>query len=117
MTTKDKWKWYGHAAHFILGDRCRFHMATKVGKYLISTVGELPKREAKDKWDLETLGAWEKSFYETFVFKAGKPQCSDRCGNCGLPSLDGLEVDSIRYASAGEAAKGHYKMCEKWAKK
>jgi hypothetical protein len=34
-------KWFGHAGHFILGHRCRFHLCTQVGKYLVSTVGEL----------------------------------------------------------------------------
>ena len=35
------WKWYGHPGHFILGDKCRFHLATVVGPFMISTVGEL----------------------------------------------------------------------------
>lgn len=43
------WEWYGHPAHFICGDKCRFHLATKVGKYLVSTVGELwPERRVRE---------------------------------------------------------------------
>ena len=47
--TKDKWVWMGHAGHFICGHDCRFHMATRVGKYLVSTVGELwPSRAVRE---------------------------------------------------------------------
>lgn len=40
MINANEWEWFGNAAHFICGRWCRFHLATKVGKYLISTVGE-----------------------------------------------------------------------------
>lgn len=112
--TPDKWKWFGHPAHFILGQRCRFHMATKAGKYLISTVGELPKTGTTVElmqWD--TLGASE-CFYETFVFLAGRKCSSKNCG-CGLPDISGMEVDSLRSITAGEATKTHYRMCKKWS--
>ena len=40
MINKADWEWYGNAGHFICGHSCRFHLCTKVGSYLISTVGE-----------------------------------------------------------------------------
>jgi hypothetical protein len=98
-------------------------MATKVGKYLISTVGEYvhprnsngsEQAEAewlKDNYLGEDIGLNRK--YETMVFKAGKP-CS--CG-CGLPEIDGHKLDFAGYNIAGDARKGHMKMCAKWAKK
>lgn len=37
-----EWVWHGHAAHFIGGARCRFHLATTVagGRFIVSTVGD-----------------------------------------------------------------------------
>src|SRR6266850_5484134 len=105
MTDSGNWmkknlKWYGHAAHLIVGHDCRFHLATVVGKYLISTVGEYwPGRDSREihakvhdpKWAAENIVlkgdyfdfAYMKRFgfqeiglnrkYETMVFKTGKP--------------------------------------------
>jgi hypothetical protein len=135
------WKWFGHAAHFICGDKCRFHMATHVGRYLVSTIGELwPERRVREinaevhdpKWLGENIHlkgdyfdfAYMKRFgfekvgcdrkYETFVFKAGKP-CRVKDCMCGLPSIDGNELDSLLANDAGTATKNHRKMCAKWA--
>ena len=38
---KDKWIWMGHPGHFILGDKCVFHLCTYIGGYIVTTVGEL----------------------------------------------------------------------------
>src|SRR5437016_1034197 len=40
MVKKEDYIWLPHAAHFIMGSNCEFHLATKVGKYIVSTVGE-----------------------------------------------------------------------------
>jgi len=136
-------RWFGHAAHFILGHRCRFHLATQVGKYLVSTVGELwserPTREIiarsdDPKWleaNRHLLGddfdhAYFKRFgydtvgcdrkYETMVFKAGAPCKSKDCG-CGLPTIDGSEQDFAGYNDAGSATAGHLKLVKKWSKR
>ena len=140
---ESNWKWYGHAAHFICADKCRFHLTTKVCKYLVSTVGELwpergsreihaeihdPKWMAKNKhlkgdyfdhaymkrFGFEDIGLDRK--YETMVFEAGKP-CSDKTCGCGLPQISGSELDFYSYNNAGDAAKGHHKLCRKWSKK
>ena len=134
------WKWFGHAAHFSCGSRCQFHLATQVGKYLVSTVGELwlerssrevhaqvhdPKwleknRHLKDdyfdsaymaRFGFEEIGCNRK--YETMVFKAGKPCRSKECG-CGLLEIDGSELDFLGYNNVAAAAKGHLKLCRKW---
>ena len=139
----NNWKWFGHVAHFICGDKCRFHMATQVGKHLVSTVGEYwPERSSREihakisdpKWLAENITlkgdyfdhAYMKKFgfeeigcdrkYETMVFKAGKPCTSKTCG-CGLPTIVGSELDFLGYNNAGDAAKGHLKLCRKWANK
>jgi hypothetical protein len=134
-------KWFGHAAHFICGPWCRFHLATQVGDYLISTVGEYwPEREVREihaehydaDWWRENRhlkgghydAAYMKRFgfmeigyqrtYETMVFRAGLPCTIESCA-CGLPGISGSELDFAAYNKAGDAAAGHMLMVEKWA--
>ena len=119
------WEWFGHAAHFCCGRWCRFHMATKVGPWLISTVG-LYVHPRNSEGNETNEGKWLSDhpngeeigcdrFYETMVFKAGAPCTSLECG-CGLPGIGGSEVDSEGYKTAGEARKGHMALCLKYAK-
>lgn len=136
-------QWYGKAAHFIGGNHCRFHMATKVGGYIVSTIGELwwerssreihaqisdPKWSADNRqrkgddfdaayfkrFGYETIGCDRK--YETMVFVAGPPCKSEEC-NCGVPRISGSELDFGAYNTAGEATAGHMRLVKKWAKK
>lgn len=123
MIPQDKWKWYGTVGHFICGQWCRFHLTTKVGPWLISTLGEYvhPRHgmgsELKEAEWLsanfpgENIGCDRK--YETMVFVAGKP-CG--CG-CGLPTTDGNEKHFKGYNDAKSAREGHMKLCRKFAKK
>ncbi len=96
---KEQWVWMPHAGHLIVGNDCRFHLATRVGKYIVSTVGEYnPDQAVKrihaeihdQKWyaaNRHELGdkfdyLYQKQFgwteiglsrtYETMVFKARK---------------------------------------------
>ena len=135
----NKWKWYGHAAHFICGRWCRFHLATKVGKYLVSTIGEFVPQEGSMKvlakcrnvdlyslkgdnlerefikrFGFEEIGCGRK--YETMVFHAGQ-ECKESGCMCGLPSVASSELDFLGYNTAGDAASGHMKLCLKWSKK
>lgn len=141
MTTTERW--FGHAAHFICGQWCRFHLATQVGPWLVSTVGELwPERGTReihaqvhdpawmaanghlkgDNFDAaymkhfgyDTIGCDRK--YETMVFLAGKPCKSRGCG-CGLPAISGSELDFAGYNTAKAATEGHRKMVAKWRRK
>ena len=136
-------RWFGHAAHFICGHMCRFHLATTANGYLISTVGEMwPPRSSREihagvydaPWlekNRHLLGddfdaAYMKRFgyeevgldrkYETMVFRAGKPCVAKGC-NCGLPGIDGSELDFAGYNTAEDATKGHMKLLRKWATK
>ena len=106
-----KWKWFGHTGHFICGYKCRFHLCTQVGKYLVSTVGDYFPGGSRER---ETIGC--DRFFETMVFKAGA-KCRAEEYNCGQPEIDGSEIDFLGYNDAGSAAKGHMKLCRKWAKK
>lgn len=124
MIPQSEWKWFGHAAHFICGQWCRFHLATQVGKYLVSTVGLFvhPRHsDGKETSEFEWLKrnpngeeiGYER-FYETMVFETGE-RCTAKNCNCGLPSISGSELDMLGYKTAGEAAKGHLELCIKWA--
>ena len=138
-----EWKWFGHVAHFICGKSCQFHLATQVGKYLISTVGEYwPERAVREihakvydpKWLSENIAlkgdyfdaAYMQRFgyedigcdrkYETMVFKAGKPCAAKGCA-CGLPKIIPNELDTLVYNDAKSATEGHMKLCRKWSMK
>ena len=105
-----EWKWFGRPMHFICARRCQFRLATQVGKFIISTVGDFrPKPDAP----MEEIGC--DRFYETFVFRAGAP------GDCGCPKLlDASEIDSEAYgkeALCAEVCAGHMKMCRRWARR
>lgn len=135
-------RWFGNAAHFIGGHECRFHMATQVGKYLVSTVGELwwsqgsrritasihdaewyaanADKKGDDfdnaymrRFGYDTVGLNRK--YETMVFKAGKP-CTAKDCNCGLPEIDGSELDFAGYNERGAATRGHMTMVAKYVR-
>jgi hypothetical protein len=120
------WEWFGNAAHFCCGRWCRFHMATKVGPWLVSTVGEFvhPKdsggsEQAEGEWLSKNwpgsdVGLGRK--YETMVFKAGDPCRAPGC-MCGIPYISGGELEMKGYNAAGDATRGHVAMCERWAKK
>ena len=135
------WKWFGHAAHLCVGHDCRFHLATQVGPWLVSTVGEYwgsrsvreihasaydPEWFAKnsrrkgddfdraymDRFGFEEIGCDRK--YETMVFRAVEPCASPKCG-CGLPQISGSDEDFDGYNDAKAATEGHMAMCKKWA--
>ena len=136
---KDKWIWMPHAGHFICGNRCRFHLNTYVGKYIVSTVGELcPEQRVREihagvydsHWLKENAhlkgdnfdNAYFKKFgyekigydrtYETMVFEAKKS--THKC--CPYEIIVSEEMDMEGYNSAKEATKGHMKLCKKWGK-
>ena len=126
MIAESEWKWFGNAAHFICGRWCRFHLATQVGDFLVSTVGQLvhPKdskggEQADALYLVENPNGAEigyNRFYETMVFKAGPPCDAEGC-NCGLPiPSDHGELDFEGYNDPGAATLGHRAMCLRAAK-
>jgi hypothetical protein len=122
---KSEWEWFGNVAHFVCGQWCRFHLATKVGDHLVSTIGQFihPRHSAgseraevlwiKDNPNGEEIGYGRT--YETMVFKAGK-RCEAPGCNCGLPAISGSELDFRGYNDPGAATIGHMELCEKWSK-
>jgi hypothetical protein len=135
MSERANWIWMPHPGHFICGRDCRFFLNTYVGKYIVSTIGEwLPDSQAREiiaktrnvvlsgigdereadflnKVGFEEVGSGRK--YETMVFvaKESKNKCRP------YTAKNGNNVDFAGYNTAGEAYKGHLKMCNKWSKK
>lgn len=143
MTNESEWEWFGVAGHFICGYYCRFHLATKVGGYLVSTVGwywpEQPIRlihaEIHDPvWTRQNAtlrgDAWDAAYmarfgyeeigcdrlFETLVFVAGPPCARPGCV-CGVPQIDGMELEARGYNDVAEAIQGHMELCREWAAK
>lgn len=130
MISKDEWVWMPHAGHLCVGQSCRFRLNTRVGKYLISTVGEYVPDSAVRKihremrgrltdlkgdaeeadYGFEEIGLGRK--YETMVFKARKSE-----HKCCPWEIDGTayELDMEGYNDPKEAYEGHLKLCEKYA--
>lgn len=133
--SKEDWIWMPHAAHFIGANYCRFHMSTKVGKVIVSTVGEyFPDHEVREifaktrgimlkgkgdereydymrKIGYEDIGCDRK--YETMVFYADPAEhicCPWRV------RVTGGELDLLGYNDPGDAYLGHMELCRKWDK-
>ena len=116
------WRWFGTPGHFICARWCRFHLCTKVGRFLVSTVGEYlhpyvlgARNEAEEAEYLRKNGYMKigrARKYETMVFRAGK-RCS--CG-CGLPRIAGPELITLPANTAKDASANHYAACLKWSK-
>lgn len=109
------WEWLGHAQHFVAARDCQFRMGTKIGPYVVSTVGEYVQPEAVAKvlgrkvGEFEEIGYGRK--YETFVFKATEAR-----KECGCPELESYsEIDSDGYNDAVAATAGHLEMCRKYS--
>lgn len=107
MQSRSGWKWYGYAGHLTVGKRCAYHLCTRVGGFLISTVGHyLPRGSDK----MEPIGAGAEALFETFVFRCeGEAEGGDPI----IPSFE--EIDGERYAQSIDAERGHYHFCEKYA--
>ena len=136
MIQKQDWKWFGNAGHLCVGAHCRFHLCTEIGQYVVSTVGQYWPQEAVREIFANSRGvtlegkgdARERDYmtkvgyeeigcgrtYETMVFNVTGHCNSPEC-RCGLPLIDGQELDCEGYNSAADATAGHMAMCEKWA--
>ncbi len=106
----EKWRWYGYPQHLIVAQCCRFRLATAVGGHLISTVGDY---HIGDRVEMTTIGAGPDAFFETMVF----PVDGDaECGCCPRVT-DWSGIETVRYATAKEAQRGHMDACLKYATK
>lgn len=126
MIERDKWIWHGMAGHYILSDRCLFHLQTIIGKYVVTTVGDLHDiypggvaEVAKDSgFEHLPCGAREigyKIFYETMVFELAEAKKFDGRRQKKGKRKSWAELDFSGYQTEDEAHRGHMLMCEKWA--
>jgi len=109
MNKKD-WIWMPHAAHFCCGSRCQFVLATYVGGYIVSTVGEMSSSIKGKEYETVSRGY----LYETEVFKAKKQKLT--CCPYGIILKGGYGVEQRKYNTPSAATKGHMELCEKWSK-
>jgi len=108
---ESEWRWYGLAAHFMCAADCLFHMATEVGGYMVSTVGDLRLREKDGSRGVrQEIGCGRT--YETFVFTTTGTRCD--CG-CGMPEINLSEIDSEGANNPVDARANHMAMCAKYA--
>jgi hypothetical protein len=109
MISQSEWKWFGFPMHLCVARECVFHLATQVGQYVISTVGDyyplINGRRVREQVGCDRFG-------ETYVFKV------DGQEKCGCPSIDLSEIDSTHYGEndrCTEMNAGHLAMCMKYA--
>lgn len=100
-----EWYWSGYAGHFCGSAYCAFHLCTRVGNILVSTVGDY--RPPSSGGRRESIGI-DRDF-ETFVFlvRDGEGPEGD------IVTLSEIDSDGSRDSRASEAQ--HYAMCAKWA--
>ena len=105
MIPKSKWVWYGYAGHLIVSKYCAFHLSTRIGNYLVSTVGDYYPPDGGG--ERETIGIGKDHWFETFVF-----QCDgeDDHGNPFIISFS--ELWSKRYAKSIDAEQSHRRICD-----
>ena len=103
---ENEWRWCGYPGHFVAARNCRFHLTTRVGDWLVSTVGDYrpPGRDSEP----QEIGVYR--LYETYVFPA-----IDH-GECHAGVMaDAVEVDSEGYVDSFSAERGHMEKCREVA--
>lgn len=103
---KADWYWCGYPGHLIVASDCRFHLHTRIGQVIVSTVGDYHPQHRSDSVP-QNIGCDRK--FETFVFVA---KDTDRPE--GEP-LNYSEIDREGSNDSEESERQHHAMCEKWA--
>ena len=135
---ESEWEWYGHAAHFLCSYACRWHLATVVGEYLISSVGAWVPAEGTMRIDAEARGISLKGRgddleadylkrlgyrevglgrkFETMVFRVGEERCQVPSCMCGQPIVsDWCELAVAGSNDESAARTWHMALCERAA--
>ena len=66
----EHWQWSGYPAHLCVSTRCYWWLCTRVGDWIISSIGDY--RPGGVESEREPIGAGEQDFYESAVFKAAE---------------------------------------------
>lgn len=134
---KQDWIWMPHPGHFICASECKFFLNTKVGNYIVSTVGEfLPEEGVREiyakskgirlegrgddrRWSFIKQHGYAEvgcnRLYETMVFPTVK-RPKESCRPWDADVSEG-EADFQGYNDPLLAYKGHLELCEKWDEK
>lgn len=109
MIPKSEWVWYGFPGHFIGGKNCAYHLCTRIGDRLVSTVGAY--RPHRDEEGFVPLSITEDSFYETMIF-----ECDGETehGDPNVTSWTALYTE--HYSESIDAERGHRALCARVAK-
>lgn len=102
MILREEWKWFGMPLHFICSDDCRWHKATQIGEYIVSSVGDM-KSPLSPKRGYE-IG--HNRSYETMVFKVDGTK-----EGCACPNFTGSELFCEGSNDHTEADAIHDKIC------
>lgn len=101
MIPESQWQWFGRAGHFISAHRCRFHLHTHVGRFCISTVGDL--YYDRDQKEPSEIGSGY--LYETMVFDHTRAEDAGRWEQIAIWSCN----------DSDEADRLHMEFCRKFA--
>lgn len=125
MIPHSEWEWYGDVGHCCVGRWCRFHLHTRIGAFIVSTIGQYvhPRHsggseQEEAKWlkqhpNGEEIGC--DRLYETFVFRHSGNRCGGAC-NCGEMMVeDYSEIDSLGANDQRTANENHMTLCLKYA--
>lgn len=106
---RTRWKWQGSAGHFCAADRCRYHLCTVVGPWLVSTIGEYFPRNDETQ---QTVGL--DRMFETMVFRV---EPCDRADCREFHQTSGEELDFAAANTRAEAQREHERLCDAWSRK
>lgn len=109
--SKENWIHMPHPGHFICAYECRFRMNTWVNGYIISTIGEMIRKQPVKDEEFKYDEVGYNRLYETMVFKS-EPKLEVAC--CPYRVADFSELECVGYNSDILAFAGHYAMCEKY---
>lgn len=112
--SKSDWVWLPHAAHFCGANECNFKMATIVGDFIVSTIGEYyPLHMILSGINkMQEIGA--NRLYETMVFIKKIMPKGAHCDCCKF-TIHPSEVDFIDYSNGSDAMNGHMNSCYKYS--
>lgn len=106
MIPESEWIWYGFAGHFCCSYQCRYHLCTRIGNYLVSTIGAY----FPDAYlPMERIGPDPGDLYETIVFTCNG---EDADGN---PIQGSRESAATRSTTSSEARGIHREACRHMA--
>lgn len=101
----------GFPGHLCVSSSCRFHLTTRVGRFLVSTIGAYVRPDKPQVW---TEVGYNRKF-ETMVFRViGKCACGI---DCGQAAVEYSEIEMVGYNDPASAQLGHAKMIKKYERK